>query len=124
MDALTFEFFREGMRGNNPKMPEEAVREYWKTFATPERRAAKLALYRSGDLEKLKPYDGRLGEIECPTLIVWGEKDVFLPLAAAHRFKEEIPNSELKILSGAGHFLWEEEPEETAGLVRKFLVEN
>ena len=34
--------------------------EYWKTFETQDGRQGILDLYRSGDFEKLKPYDGQL----------------------------------------------------------------
>ena len=46
-----------------------------------------------------------------PTLLLWGEDDQFAPLAGAHRFEREIPGSELVVLEGAGHFVWEDEPE-------------
>lgn len=122
MDALTFEQFRGGMLASAPALTEEAVAEYWKSFATPERRAAKLVLYRSGDFEKIKPYDGKLRTLICPTLILWGENDPYIPPAAAHQFHDQIPNAHLHILPGTGHFLWEEAPDKTVQLVREFLL--
>ena len=122
MDALTFENFRDGMRAASPKLSDEAITEFWKGLSTRERRMARLALYRSGDFEKIKPYDGMLASLRCPTVIIWGENDRFVPLAAAHRFNQEIPNSRLHTLPSVGHFLWEEAPEQTVPLVRGFLA--
>ncbi len=67
--------------------------EYWKTFETEAGRQAILDLYRSGDFSKLEAYDGRLRELGAPTLVLWGENDLFAPVAGAYRFKREIPNA-------------------------------
>ncbi|GAB4351113.1 MAG: alpha/beta hydrolase [Candidatus Abyssubacteria bacterium] len=124
MDAVTFEAFRDTLRAVSPGLPDDAVAEYWKTLSTPERRMARLALYRSGDFEKIKPYDGMLATISSPTLIVWGESDPFIPSAAAHIFKQEIPDARLHMLHDASHFLWEDAPGEILRLVREFLLED
>lgn len=42
-------------------------------------------------------------KINIPTLIMIGEKDNFTPLASSKTMNKKIPNSELKIISGAGH---------------------
>jgi len=122
MDALTFDDFREVMRAANASLSDEAVAEYWKTFSTKERRYSKLALYRSGDFDKIRPYEGRLQALKCPALIIWGENDIFIPAAAAHLFNQQIANSELHVLPDAGHFLWEDAPAATVRLVREFLL--
>ncbi|RJP70326.1 MAG: alpha/beta hydrolase [Candidatus Abyssobacteria bacterium SURF_17] len=124
MNALTFDAFRDGMRAWCRNISDDAVLEYWKSLATHERRMAKLALYRSGNLEKIKPYDGKLGTLACPTLILWSENDPFIPAAAGYRFHAEIPASRLHALSGVSHFLWEEAPEQTIQLVRSFFIET
>jgi len=124
MDALTLDAFRDVMRAATSALSDEAVAEYWKTFSTRERRSSKLALYRSGDFGKIRRYDGKLRSLSCPTLIIWGEKDVFIPAAAGELFHQEIPNSRLHVLPDAGHFLWEDAPAETVRLVRKFLLEG
>ena len=55
------------------------TREYFKAFADEPRRRGMLELYRSGDFEKLAPYDGKLGELGVPTLLLWGADDPFAP---------------------------------------------
>jgi haloalkane dehalogenase len=113
--------FDGALRAACASMSDEALDEYWKAFTTPESRHGALELYRSGDFDKLKPYDGRLAQLGVPALIVWGEQDRFAGVAMAHRFHEELPGSRLEILPGAGHFVWEDEPQATAALAAEFL---
>ena len=54
-----------------------------------------------------------------PSLILWGEGDPFAPVAGAHRFQKELPDSELVVLD-AGHFVFEEAPEECTRAVVRF----
>jgi pimeloyl-ACP methyl ester carboxylesterase len=39
----------------------------------------------------------------------------------AHRFHEELPDSEMQIFQGAGHFVWDDEPERATGALVDFL---
>jgi haloalkane dehalogenase len=102
-------------------MGEDAIGEYWKGFAGETRRRAHLELYRSGDFDKLLPYEGRVAALALPTLVIWGEEDRFAAVRMAHRFHEEIPSSELEILEGAGHFVWDDEPARANAAVVDFL---
>lgn len=100
---------------------EDGAREYAKAFATDEHRAAHLAMYRSGEFEKLARFDGALAGLGVPTLLLWGEHDPFAPVAGGHRFAREIPGAELVVVDGAGHFVFEDEPERCADAVLDFL---
>jgi pimeloyl-ACP methyl ester carboxylesterase len=65
----------------------------------------------------------RLHRISAPTLVIWGEKDNFVPRSHGETYAKLIPNSsELKIIRGAGHSAPVEKPEETARLVVDFLA--
>ena len=119
--SITRETFAELLRGASPNVSDEALDEYWKGFADPERKAAHLALYRSGNFEELAPYEGRLAALDVPTLLLWGEDDAFAPVSGAYRFKKEIPHAELVVLEGAGHFVCEDEPERVAAELARFL---
>lgn len=124
-EKLIAAFTRAGLGGAlgaaSAGMTEDALDEYWKGFEGEARRMAHLELYRSGDFEKLKPYDHRLAELALPTLIVWGEEDRFAGVKMAHRFHDEIPGAQLVVLEDAGHFVWEDRPEETASALVAFL---
>ena len=74
------------------------------------------------DFEKLEPYEGKLAELGVPTLLVWGADDQFAPIAGAHRFEREIPGARLAAFEGAGHFVFDQEPERTTREVVDFLT--
>jgi haloalkane dehalogenase len=98
--------------------------EYWKTFETEEGRQGILDLYRSGNFAKLEAYDGQLGALQVPTLILWGENDVFAPVAGAYRFKRELPDAKVVVLKDAGHFVYADEPQRCAAEIVEFLHES
>jgi haloalkane dehalogenase len=113
--------FAAVLRQASPEVDDAAVDEYWKAFGDDDRRASMLEMYRSGDFEKLSPYEGRLAALGVPTLILWGADDAFAPLAGAHRLHRELPGSELIVLERTGHFVVDDAPERYADEVIRFL---
>ena len=95
---------------------------YWAPFADNGRgQRATLEFYRSMDFEKLEPWQGKLAELGVPTLLLWGAEDPFAPLAGARRFEREIPGARLVAIEGAGHFVFDEQPERCAQAVDSFV---
>ena len=73
--------------------------------------AAILRLYRSGDPDRLAAAGERLGTIEAPALVVWGDRDRYLPTRFARAYTERLPGAELQLVPGAGHWPWIDAPE-------------
>ncbi|MDO8184513.1 alpha/beta hydrolase [Conexibacter sp. JD483] len=69
------------------------------------------------------PLRDRLGQIVCPTLIVWGDRDQIVPVGDAHRFERLIPGARKVILPDTGHVTMLERPLIFNGLLRGFLAE-
>jgi pimeloyl-ACP methyl ester carboxylesterase len=65
--------------------------------------------------------DDRLGEIHAPVLILWGERDRWIPLPFGKRLEAGIAGSKLVTWPDAGHVPMEELPEATAREVERFL---
>lgn len=63
-----------------------------------------------------------LGEIRVPVLALTGEADKMTPPRFAQTLAGRVPAAEARILSGAGHFLMVERPEETNDAIRTFLL--
>jgi haloalkane dehalogenase len=99
----------------------QAAAEFTKCVATDAHRADKLELYRSGDFEKLEPYDGKLAALGVPVKLIWGADDEFAPVAGGYRFAKEIPGADLTVIDGAGHFVVEDEPERFGAELASFL---
>jgi len=121
VDGFTPEGFQITLRSVCPDMSSEALQEYWKAFTNPKSRRGSLELYRSGDFEKLEPYEGRLAELSLPALVLWGADDTFAGVAMAHRFHEELAGSEILVLEDTGHFIWDEQPQRTSLATTEFL---
>jgi haloalkane dehalogenase len=100
----------------------EDVDAYWRPFGEGHGRRATLEFYRSMDFEKLAPYDGKLAKLGVPTLLLWGADDEFAPVTGARRFEREIPDSRLVVVEGAGHFVFDEQPQRSSSEVVDFLV--
>jgi haloalkane dehalogenase len=100
---------------------EEDVDAYWRPFEQGRGRQSTLDFYRSMEFSKLEPYQGKLAELGVPTLLLWGAEDEFAPVAGARRFEREIPGSVLVTVEGAGHFVFDEQPQRCADEVVTFL---
>jgi pimeloyl-ACP methyl ester carboxylesterase len=70
------------------------------------------------------PIRKRLCKIECPTLIVWGDKDRLVPLKDATVFEELISDSRKVIYTDTGHLTMLERPARFNADVRSFLQEQ
>jgi pimeloyl-ACP methyl ester carboxylesterase len=75
----------------------------WRSFATPEH-----------DLRD------RAAELNAPTLIVWGKKDIAIPLRAGHATHAAIRGSRLEILD-TGHVVFSSDPAGFLSLAEPFL---
>src|SRR5881275_2576510 len=122
-EQLVSDLDRDGfaamLRGVLPQIDDRTIDEYFKAYADDDRRRGQLELYRSGDFSELKDYD--LSRLGVPTLVLWGADDPFAPVAGAHRFAKELPDVEVNVLDGAGHFVFDDEPEQTSAAVVAFL---
>lgn len=56
-----------------------------------------------------------------PTLIVWGDKDPFIPVSHARAAHDTIPGSRLEIFQGSGHFPHRDSPERFADALEDFI---
>ena len=95
----------------------------------------KLKIFYSADYNALSPVmresfkkivseclDDRLQYINCPTLIVFGEKDKETPIYMAEKFNSGIKNSKLIVIKNAGHFWFIEKPLKFNAEVKEFLL--
>lgn len=62
-----------------------------------------------------------LPSLNIPTLLVWGAADKFVPTDTAARMARALPDVQVEILDGCGHFPTLERPIETAKIARHWL---
>jgi pimeloyl-ACP methyl ester carboxylesterase len=96
-------------RGDRSAMPDEFIEMTWRHWDAGT-RAATLALYRHADPDRLALAGRQLGRIECPALVVWADRDPYLPLRFGEAYAAALPGAELEVASGAGHWPWIDDP--------------
>lgn len=69
------------------------------------------------------PIRDRLSDIECPVLVVWGEKDRLVPVRDAHEFGRLIPHARVVVWPDTGHVAMLERPAAFNALVDEFIAE-
>jgi pimeloyl-ACP methyl ester carboxylesterase len=67
-------------------------------------------------------YRDRLGEISCPTLIVWGEEDSVLSVEDAREYERLIPDSRKVVMEDTGHVSQLERPKAFNDCLLEFLA--
>jgi len=121
VDAIDREGLGHILRSSSPAMDDAAIDEYAKCLADDTRRRGLLELYRSGEFSELEAYEGCLGKMDVPSLLLWGADDPFAPLAGAKRFEEELADSRLVVMEGTGHFVWDDAGEKAAQELAEWL---
>ncbi len=97
---------------------EAMIDRYWEMLRYPGNRAATMARFSS-------PYDPlteqQVAAIEAPALILHGEEDRLIPVAAGRWLDDTLPNSRIETYSGIGHLPQEEAVESTVSDLESWL---
>jgi len=72
---------------------------------------AVLRLYRSAPEDVLARAGERLGLIDCPALVLWGERDPYIPPRFAQAYADALPDAAARVVEGAGHWPWLQQPD-------------
>ena len=113
-DKLGLESFAKGVYGRAFSKLTNAQLERMELNLKPH----KAALLGSG-LPPFTPQDAQ--SIKCPTLILTSEMAADFHISINKRLKALIPNSVLRTIPQAGHFMHEDNPAETAKQILKFI---
>jgi pimeloyl-ACP methyl ester carboxylesterase len=113
MGATTRRTLRLTSRESNATpgpLPEQLLDTMLDHFDQGTQRAI-LRLYRSSPPETLAAAGARLGEIGAPALVVWGERDPYIPARFAGEYAAALGGAELLELGDAGHWPWLDRPD-------------
>ena len=108
----------------DPAVADVAVDEFQRIYSSAGARFAFLCSARNIYLDKPYGKDGfypRLSELAPPALFVWGSHDPLIPPAFKRHVAEWLPSAEQIVLHGCGHVPQVERPEQTNGLLQRFL---
>lgn len=108
------------------KVSDVEMRHYLDALSTRERRNACAILPGAiiGAKEFLSVVQENLPAInELPTLIVWADADMAFGEADRKRLESTFPNHTTQIISGAGHFVQSDAPQEMGEAIRNWMQE-
>ncbi len=98
---------------------EPMIDRYWELLRYPGNRRATLKRFSL-------PYDplteGEIAGVKVPTLILWGEEDRLIPLAAGQWLGKTMPDNTFVSYSKVGHLPHEEAVEATLGSLGPWLA--
>lgn len=87
-----------------------------------EREMVRSLLGRGGWRAGLTFDDAELGQIRAPVLWTYGTADPVGSVEVWQRAVGQLPNGELRLIEGAGHLPWLDEPQSTASHLSRFLA--
>jgi pimeloyl-ACP methyl ester carboxylesterase len=103
----------------NPNTLNDAlVNRYYDLMLAPGVRGAILARMQQTVLQDPVPF---LASIQVPTLLIWGEKDAFIPISNSNDYLKVMPNAKRVSLPNIGHLPQEEQPSIGLQALKEFL---
>jgi pimeloyl-ACP methyl ester carboxylesterase len=103
----------------NPKtLTDGLVNRYYDLMLAPGVRGAILSRMQQTILQDPVPF---LSAIQVPTLLMWGEKDAFIPIANSNDYLKAMPNAKRVSLPNIGHLPQEEQPAIGLAGIKEFL---
>lgn len=123
MASTTRENFRGFIQTSTPRpLPEEFVERMYDDYDRATRCAA-LRYYRSAaeNLNRGREQAAVLRERRRPALVIWGEKDPFIPPEHAERQRQAFPDARVEVFADSGHWPFVDNAERTHALVVPFL---
>lgn len=92
-------------------LPKDMVDEIAEALDQGTQRAI-LRLYRTSPESKLALAGTRLGELTCPALVAWGDRDPYVPAHFADAYAAELGGpAQVLHLPDAGHWPWLDRPD-------------
>ena len=103
----------------NPNTLNDAlVNRYYDLMLAPGVRGAILGRMQQTVLQDPVP---SLSSIQVPTLLIWGEKDAFIPISNSNDYLKVMPNVKRVSLPNIGHLPQEEQPSIGLAALKDFL---
>ena len=104
--------------GDEKLLTVDTMRRYQDMMRAPGVRTALIERMRQSRNSDPVP---RLQSLKMPILLVWGDKDAFIPISNAQDYLNAIPHAVLATIPLAGHVVHEEAPQPSVQAVKAFL---
>jgi len=102
-------------------MSEDDMLEYVRPWVDEVGQAAFYQQISQFDRRYTDEVESQYSSVRCPTMILWGEEDRWIPIEVGRRLRERIPFARFQAVPNAGHLVHEDAPEAIVGAVIGFL---
>ena len=112
----------ENVYADKSKVTEVLVDRYFELSLRNGNRQAfidRMSEFRNKGIVNVKT--AKIKDLLMPTLIIWGEKDLLIPLEVGENFHADLPNDTLVVFKNLGHTPMEEDAAKTVAVVKEFL---
>jgi pimeloyl-ACP methyl ester carboxylesterase len=116
--------FERAVRTSLPRravLPPELRADLWSAFRRREVRSyvSRMCAAYQGALRRLPL---RFGDVACPTLLLWGERDRHFPPRHAERLHAELRNARVELLPNGEHWMAWHQADEVATHILRFAL--
>ncbi len=105
----------------NRELPEGELAPYLQPWLDDAGQAGFYRQMTQFDQRFTDEIEPRYHETRCPTLILWGEQDRWLPIEHGRRLAGLIGHADFKPIAGAGHLVQEDAPEALVAAILGFV---
>jgi len=110
-----------GVYGGRDRVVDRCLQEVVDGLRSPGTLRHVLSIVRCWFAERAKLKSALRRVKRIPALLVWGDRDCTVSLRSAVKLKRKLRGSELIVLPGGGHTVFEETPEESNRIVLEWL---
>jgi pimeloyl-ACP methyl ester carboxylesterase len=103
------------------KISDELIKEYADILRLKNAKECLIESAKQIAIANIRSFHKKMAALNLPTLLIWGEEDKIIDLEDAFLFFHDLSKAKLKIIPECGHCPQEEQPEETAKIIGKFL---
>lgn len=113
--------FAKELRRGSPRISDAHIDQTWRLM-TPRMKKEVLRLYRASEPANFKGWEQDFLKLTAdkPTLVIWGDKDPYIPPRFAERFNAR----KVVHLADVGHWAPVEAPAECAAAISEFFAGN
>lgn len=113
-------YIRGALAGDLDADDFEALAAPW---LTDDGRGSFYRQFAQADERYTAEVEPMFGDIRCPTLILWGEDDPWIPLARGQALRERVRKAAFQTMPGLGHLPQLEGPKTVLKRLTAFLAE-
>lgn len=112
--------------GQSWRIRDGVIDRYYDINRRPGNRAAMIDIFRmiNNLNDPAQDPSEQIAQISTPTLLMWGDKDRWIPPSQAQQWQRDLPSLTLKMYPDIGHVPMEEIPVQSAWDAKRFLQQG